>query len=161
MKKQTFMTRMILLLIAGSVLLTSCASTTLIQSSPTSAKLYLNGELAGTTPYSHRDTKIVGSTTSVRLELEGYETLNTSFSRNEDADVGAIIGGIFFLFPFLWTMKYKPIRTYELKPKTTSEHKVSQTSLQDVNTQVNSETLRALKQLLEENASLQKNYETE
>ncbi|MFP4090498.1 MAG: PEGA domain-containing protein [Cyclobacteriaceae bacterium] len=88
----------------------------MIQSSPDNAKLYLNGEPVGTTPYRHSDKRIVGSTNEVRLEKEGYETLITSFSRDEEVDVGAIIGGIFFLFPFLWTMKYKPTHTYEMKP---------------------------------------------
>jgi hypothetical protein len=50
------------------------------------------------------------------LEKEGYEPLNTIFSRNEEVDPGAIVGGVFFLFPFLWTMKYKPTHNYELMP---------------------------------------------
>lgn len=116
MKKTKLLSKAISLVLAGAILFASCSSTTLIQSSPSGAKVYLNGEYAGVTPYTHTDTKIVGSSTQVRLEKEGYETLNTAFSRNEDADVGAIIGGIFFLFPFLWTMKYKPVRTYELVP---------------------------------------------
>ncbi|HBC39250.1 MAG: PEGA domain-containing protein [Petrimonas sp.] len=116
MKKTKLLSKAISLMLAGAILFASCSSTTLIQSSPSGAKVYLNGEYAGVTPYTHTDTKIVGSSTQVRLEKEGYETLNTAFSRNEDADVGAIIGGIFFLFPFLWTMKYKPVRTYELVP---------------------------------------------
>jgi hypothetical protein len=89
----------------------------MIQSSPNEAKLYLNGEPVGTTPYTHRDTKIVGSTTTVRLTKEGYKDFTTSFSRNEEVDVGAIIGGLFLLFPFLWTMKYKPTHNYELVPQ--------------------------------------------
>lgn len=116
MKKTKLLSKAISLMLAGAISFASCSSTTLIQSSPSGAKVYLNGEYAGVTPYTHTDTKIVGSSTQVRLEKEGYETLNTAFSRNEDADVGAIIGGIFFLFPFLWTMKYKPVRTYELVP---------------------------------------------
>ena len=116
MKKTKLLSKAISLMLAGAILFASCSSTTLIQSSPSGAKVYLNGEYTGVTPYTHTDTKIVGSSTQVRLEKEGYETLNTAFSRNEDADVGAIIGGIFFLFPFLWTMKYKPVRTYELVP---------------------------------------------
>jgi len=107
----------IALFLSGIILFASCASTTLIQSIPSDAKLYLNGEFVGETPYTHTDTKIVGSTNIVRIEKEAYETFNGAFSRNEEADVGAIIGGIFFLFPFLWTMKYKPMHTYELKPK--------------------------------------------
>ena len=116
MKKTKLLSKAISLVLAGAILFASCSSTTLIQSSPSGAKVYLNGEYAGVTPYTHTDTKIVGSNTQVRLEKEGYETLNAAFSRNEDADVGAIIGGVFFLFPFLWTMKYKPVHTYELVP---------------------------------------------
>ncbi|SFQ47754.1 PEGA domain-containing protein [Hymenobacter arizonensis] len=102
-------------LLAGTILTSSCASSTMLQSLPTGAKVYLNGEAVGTTPYRHTDSKIVGSTTSVRLEKEGYETYNTAFSRDEEADVGAIVGGVFLLIPFLWTMKYKPEHSYELK----------------------------------------------
>ena len=114
MKTYTMTIRLISLLIAVSVLISGCASTTIIHSIPDGAKVYLNEELAGTTPYLHSDTKIVGSTTRVRLEKEGYETLHTTFSRDEEVDAGAIIGGIFVLVPFLWTMKYKPAHTYEL-----------------------------------------------
>lgn len=103
------------LLLSVAVLFASCSSTTLIQSEPSGANVYMNGEYKGVTPYSYSDTKIVGSTTEVRLEKEGYEPLNTMLSRNESADVGAIIGGFFFLFPFLWTMKYNPVHTYELR----------------------------------------------
>ncbi len=98
------------------VLFASCSSTTLIQSEPSGAKLYMNGEYMGVTPFSYSDTKIVGSSTEIRLEKEGYEPLYTMMSRDETADVGAIIGGVFFLFPFLWTMKYKPTHNYELIP---------------------------------------------
>jgi hypothetical protein len=98
------------------LLFASCASTTLINTTPAGAKVYLDGEAVGTTPYSHKDTKIVGTTTTIKLEKEGFEPFTTTFSRSEQADVGAIVGGVFFLFPFLWTMKYKPSRTYELIP---------------------------------------------
>jgi hypothetical protein len=96
--------------------LASCASTTLIQSQPPGARLYLNGEPVGTTPYTMTDTKIVGSTTTVRLEYPGYEPTNGSISRNEDFDAGACLGGVFLLFPFLWVMGYKPMHVFELRP---------------------------------------------
>ena len=96
--------------------LQACSSTTIIQSQPSGAKLYLNGEPAGTTPYTLTDTKIVGSTTNVRLEMPGFESTTGVFARNEEFEVGACIGGVFLLFPFLWIMKYKPTHTFELKP---------------------------------------------
>ena len=120
MYRKTIFLKTASIILAFSVLFASCSSTTLIQTNPSGAKVYMNEEYKGVTPLSYSDTKIVGSTTHVRLELEGYESLNTVLSRNEAADVGAIIGGVFFLFPFLWTMKYNPVHTYELRPLSTA-----------------------------------------
>ncbi|MFN0255163.1 PEGA domain-containing protein [Pedobacter ureilyticus] len=151
------------LFLAGCILLASCSSKTLIQSNPSGAKVYLNGEAVGTTPYTHEDTKIVGSTTTVKLEKEGYETFNTSFSRNEKTDVGAIIGGVFVLFPFLWTMKYKPERTYDLV-KTTTIDKVAAVAVEKpstVDSKTKADKLRELKKLLEEKLITQEEYDLE
>ena len=51
---------------------------------------------------------------SVTLKQEGYEDFYTVLNKNEKADAGAIVGGIFFLFPFIWTMGYNPSHTYEM-----------------------------------------------
>ena len=103
-------------LLSSAILFSSCASTTIINSVPNGAKLYVDGEPVGTTPYTYTDTKIVGSATPLRIVLDGYEDFNGVLKRNEEANVGAIIGGIFLLFPFLWTMDYKSAHTYELIP---------------------------------------------
>lgn len=116
MLQKSLFVRTTAVLLAISVLFAGCASTTLIQSDPSGAKVYMNGEYKGVTPLTYSDTKIVGSVTHLTLEKEGYEPFQTFLSRNESADVGAIIGGIFFLVPFLWTMKYNPVHTYELRP---------------------------------------------
>lgn len=144
--------------------MTSCASTTLIQSNPSGAKLYLNDVSVGTTPYSHRDTKIVGTTTMVRLEMDGYEPLNTSFSRDEEVDIGACVGGIFVLIPFLWVMKYQPVHNYDLTPannKVQQPNAHSTTSSQNSQTKSKADRLRELKQLLDENILTQEEYEKE
>jgi hypothetical protein len=96
--------------------LAACASSTLIQSQPTGAKLYLNGEPVGNTPYTMSDTKMIGSITTVRLESPGYETSTGAITRNEEFNVGPCIGGMFVLVPFLWMFGYKPTHTFELKP---------------------------------------------
>lgn len=155
------MPKTIALLLTGSILLTSCASTTLIQSNPSNAKVYLNGEPVGTTPYTHHDTKIVGSTTMVKLEKEGYNPLHTSFSRDEEVDVGAIIGGIFVLVPFLWTMKYKPTHTYELMPSSSNEPTTIKTNPQQDQKKSKADRLRELKQLLDEKVVTQAEFEKE
>jgi hypothetical protein len=116
MKKRMYFLRVTAAFMALAMLISGCASTTLIQSDPTGAKVYLDGEPMGKTPYTHTDTKITGSPTQVKLVKEGYEDFHTVIVRNEEVDVGAVVGGVFFLIPFLWVMKYKPVRTYELTP---------------------------------------------
>ena len=98
------------------VLLTACSSTTVINSQPTGAKLYMDGSYKGQTPYTYSDTKIVGSTTQIRLSLDGYSDFYGSLTRSEQLDVGALIGGIFVWIPFLWIMDYNPDHTYILIP---------------------------------------------
>lgn len=153
--------KLVSLFLAGLILFSSCASTTMIQSSPKGAKLYLNGEAVGTTPYSHTDTKIVGSTNTVRLEKEGYQTLNTSFSRNEEADVGAIIGGILVLIPFLWTMKYKPVHNYEMIPLSDNPDADQIAQPQTMEKESKAYRLRELKALLDDNIITQEEFEAE
>ena len=152
--------RAMAIFLAASVLLTSCASTTMIQSEPGGARVYLNGEPVGTTPYTHTDTKIVGSTTMVRIEKEGYETLNTSFSRDEEADIGAIIGGFLFLFPFLWTMKYKPSHTYELEPVGGDDMTPAEIEM-NLELRSKADRLREFKKLLDEGVITKEEFEKE
>jgi len=101
---------------AALMFLSSCASTTLIQSEPNGANLYLDGMKVGETPYTHSDTKIVGATTTIKMKKEGYKDLDAIMSRNEKLLVGALIGGLFVWIPFLWIMGYDENRTYELEP---------------------------------------------
>lgn len=150
--------RTISIILAGILFLSSCASTTLIQSNPNGAKVYIDGEAVGQTPYSHSDTKIVGSCMNVRLEKEGHETLNTTICRNEEADVGAIVGGFFVLVPFLWTMKYKPTHSYELSPSLDTEPEVKNESVTEKS---KAERLRELKKLFDEGILTKEEFEKE
>lgn len=93
-----------------------CASSTVIQSQPPGAQVFINGQPRGTTPYTYSDTKIVGSTTQVRLEMPGYQPTDVILSRNEEIDVLPLIGGFLLLVPFLWVMKYQPNHLYQLQP---------------------------------------------
>jgi hypothetical protein len=109
--------RIIAGLLSVLILTTSCASTTTISSIPSGAKVTVNGMYAGVTPYRLTDSKPTGAMNSVTLKLEGYEPKNVTISKNEQVDVGAVIGGLFFLVPFIWTMGYMPIHNYELTPE--------------------------------------------
>ena len=105
------------ILLLVTFLFSSCSSSTMIHSIPSGAKVYLDSEYAGTTPCLMENMKISFSKTRVELKEEGYETFITSVTKDEEVNVGAIIGGLFVLVPFLWVMDYKPTHTYELEEK--------------------------------------------
>ena len=111
---RTFTTVLFIMLVV--MVLGSCKSTTMIVSQPPDAKLILNNNYVGKTPYKYSDRKVSGSKVNIRIEKEGYEPLHTSFRRNEKLDAGALVGGIFFVYPLLWITKYKPQHLYELTP---------------------------------------------
>ena len=104
-----------------TITLMSCASTTTIRAIDSSdstdrdVKIYLDGSYKGRGKIIHSDMKIVGSTTNVKFRKKGCQSNRYSFSRSEQLHVGALIGGIFFLFPFLWIMGYNPIHSYEFR----------------------------------------------
>ncbi len=160
MKKKTFVTKGLAITLIASILLTSCVSSTVIQSRPNEANLYINGEPVGQTPYTYSDKKFATSTNHIRLEKEGYETFHTSFSRDEELNVGALVGGIFLLFiPFLWIMDYKPTHTYELKPA--SEEYQEDYQPKTTISQSKTKKLRELKQLLDDDIITKQEYEKE
>lgn len=159
MKKGRNVRANIAIFLVSLILFSSCASTTMIKSNPSGAKLYLNEQFVGKTPYRHSDTKIVGSNIEVRLEKEGYETLYTSFARDEELDVGAIIGGVLILVPYLWIMKYKAYHTYDLIPFYERED-VDVIEYQD-DRKSKAFRLRELKQLLDDDIITQKEFESE
>jgi len=106
------------------MLTVGCTSTTMIRSEPSGANVYIDGSKMGKTPYTYSDTKIVGSTTHLKLKMEGYEEFDTVFRRDEEFQVGPCIGGVFLLFPLLWVMGYRPEHVYELTPE--AQKKASQ-----------------------------------
>ncbi len=159
MFKPTFTVRAISSVLILSILLSSCASSTMIYSGPEDAKIYIDGEAVGKTPYLHTDTKIIGSTTTVKLEKEGYQPFYTTFSRNEQADAGAIIGGLFVWIPFLWTMKYKPTRTYEMIPISADNNVKGETTVNVTVQKTKAEKLRELQTLLDEKLITKEEYE--
>ena len=77
--------------------------------------------------------------------------------RNERADVGAIIGGVFLLVPFLWVMKYDPDHNYELQPGSNQSNQNSTNSLQNNNS---TNELIKLKNLLDQQAITNDDYTT-
>lgn len=98
-----------------SLVFAGCSSTTVVRSTDKDARIYVNGEFMGTGSATYTDTKIVGAVNSVTLKKKGCRDADFSFSRSEEFDVGACIGGVLLLFPFLWIMKYKPTHSYSFE----------------------------------------------
>jgi hypothetical protein len=146
--------------VAAVVLFAGCASSTMINSVPSGAKVYINGESVGTTPYLYTDTKVLGSVVNVDLVKDGYETLYTSFTRTEQVNAGAIVGGFFLLFPFLWTMEYKPTHNYELIPLPATGDTITTEVPGPVQVKSPTERLKELKKLLDDKLITEKEYET-
>ncbi len=116
MKKSNKIVKLISLLMISSVLLVSCSSTTQFRTNPKGAKILIDGVPVGYTPYTHTDSKVVTSKMRITLKKEGYETLSTSVSKDEEVNIPAIVGGLCCFFPYIWAMGYKPVHYYELEP---------------------------------------------
>ncbi|MDD4972092.1 MAG: PEGA domain-containing protein [Paludibacter sp.] len=138
-----------------------CSSTTMIQSNPTKAKVYLDGTLVGETPYRHTDARIVGSSMTVRLEKDGYNPLMSTITKDEEINVEAVVGGIFVAVPLLWCMQYQPEHMYELKPVIVEEEVKPAIPKIQHNSWNKADRLRELKQLLDEKILTPEEYEKE
>jgi hypothetical protein len=104
-------------IIASSIaffFLFGCASSTLIKSNPPGAKLYLEGQLKGETPYTYADRAAAGTMRTVNLKKEGHKDF-TGHIKREQLSVGALIGGIFLLIPLIWILEYPPEYTFEME----------------------------------------------
>jgi len=117
MKTMGIFKRFTILVVALILFLSGCTSMTLIQTVPPGAKIYINDELSGETPFTLSDTKIIGATSFIRFEKSGYKSFNTVIVRTEEIDPGPVVCGFIFTpVWWLWAMKYKPVHTYELVP---------------------------------------------
>jgi hypothetical protein len=85
----------------------------------------------------------------VRIEKENFNNFYGTICRIEAADPGAIIGGMFLWFPFLWTMKYKPTHFYKLQPKDGNNDSLDQLWIQDGKVKNQKETTEP--QMIEKN----------
>ncbi len=114
MEKIVF-TRITGLILILAILTSGCASTTVLHTTPANADVYIKGERLGATPYSYSDRKIVGASTLVTFKKEGYEDYNTTIRKNKKLNVGALISGIFFIYPLFWLMGYDRTHSYDLE----------------------------------------------
>jgi hypothetical protein len=107
------MKRIVAIMIVFAFLL-GCASATVIKSNPPEAKLLLDGQYKGETPYTYSDRATAGTMRTVTLKKEGYKDFTGTIKR-EKFSVPAFIGGLFFIIPFIWITEYPSEYTFEME----------------------------------------------
>lgn len=115
--------RVLSFFLALSILFSSCMSSTVIDSIPSKADIYIDGEYRGKTPVVYSDAKIMGSETLIVLRKEGYEDLETLMFRDERFEWTACAGAIYFIIPVLWIMGYEERHVYKLQALPVEEKK--------------------------------------
>ena len=92
-----------------------CATVTTIRTDPPGAKVYINEQPRGLTPYVEELSNFVFTTYNVRITLDGYDDFYGRLLK--EAKVGAIVGG-FIIFPaWLWAAGPQPNYFFELGKK--------------------------------------------
>lgn len=112
--------KLISILIISGILMSGCANTTVLQTNPSDASVYIKGEEVGTTPYTHKDMKIAGASTLITFKKEGYEDYSTTLRKVEKWNIGALVAGLFFIYPLFWILGYDEEHTYDLFEATIS-----------------------------------------
>ena len=112
--KVNVISKVICPLLIIAILVSGCASSTLLQTTPTNAYVHVKGQIIGTTPYTYSDRKMAGASTLITLKKEGYEDYYTTLRRDEKFNPIALVG-IFFVWPLLWVIGYDKVHSYELE----------------------------------------------
>ena len=113
--------QMVLIAILSLSMMSACVSTTVLKSSPPGAKFYADGHYLGEGPVTYSDKKTSLSQTLIEIKKEGYADKTVILKRNEELNVGALVGGILLaptvvgLLFFLWITDYSPAHSYDLE----------------------------------------------
>jgi len=108
------MKKKLIVLVTAFLFFVGCSSSTMIKSNPSGAKLYLDGNYKCVTPCTHSDKTLMGTSKTILLKKEGYQHFAGSIKR-EEAQVGPIIAGVFFVIPFLWALGYPDEYNFEME----------------------------------------------
>lgn len=102
--------------ILASVIMISmigCSTLVTIDSEPRGADLYINNKKVGQTPYSAKLDDLVSKEYHVILKKEGYKDCHGVLEK--EIKIGALIGGVLILVPFLWCYGPAPFHNYILQ----------------------------------------------
>jgi hypothetical protein len=131
----------ICLILTSALIMSGCASTTLLTTEPEGATVFIKEEVKGTTPYIYSDSKIIFSSTPIIFRKDGYRDLNIILKKDEIPAPLAIISGAFFYIPLLWAAEYKGSHFYELEKINISDQSINVAAKSDTDSVPNPNTL--------------------
>ena len=111
------MKNILFIVLVAVLLFSGCSTVTTFESTPSGAKVYLDGELIGETPLEVKLSNFIGNPYVLELKKDGYPTFKTSI--NKEPKVGPILVGACtgFLPALLWCYGPKSSYSYELASK--------------------------------------------
>jgi hypothetical protein len=98
-----------------AAVLSSCATTTTINSVPPGATVYIDDRVMGQTPVRYSDSSVFWQRHDLQLRKQGYRSRQIRL-RKDQLRVGPLVGAIFVVVPGMWLLGYPPAMTYELEP---------------------------------------------
>jgi len=90
-----------------------CAASTVIQSKPPGADICYEEKVLGKTPYRYSSHR-AGGTWPMTLKKEGYVDMPVTIAKDK-LDIGAIVLGLFFIVPLLWSKTFPPEYSFEMQ----------------------------------------------
>ena len=115
--------RIVLFLLFSTLSLFACSSSMKITTLPEGAKVYIDQEYKGVTPYVYSDKRPLWTELNIKLTKDNYEDFNIKVQKADgELNYGAGCGGLFCIgiagLPFsLWLFNYPEEKTFELIPK--------------------------------------------
>lgn len=103
-----------------ALVMAGCTSTTMLNSIPEGASVYVDGSPIGLTPVQYSDKGILFTSKHVEFKKEGYQAKALTITHDSFA-VGPCIGAWFVLIPALWMFEYQPQYSVQLNPVETNQ----------------------------------------
>lgn len=116
-------------LILSTLVISACSSSMKISTVPEGAKVYIDQEYKGVTPYVHSDQRPFWTDLNVKFVKDDYEDFNVVLRKSDgELNYGAGCGSICLLpiagLPFsLWLFNYPEEKKFELVPKKRASNK--------------------------------------
>jgi hypothetical protein len=118
MSKTSWSSRALVCALAASFLVSSCASTTRINTSPDGSKVKVNGIYLGESPVTYRYRSGLPETYIVDIEKDGYKPLNNAtIDRSLRADASLVLL-LLAIVPYFFSARLEDQYTFTLEPLT-------------------------------------------